>query len=157
MKSEIGNFSPNWLPPLAVAGGSLLLAAAIAAAGPDGALSTFAVGFILLVPVPAAIVLCAIFTALPLVRRLFPDQPVSLGIATCGALGLGIQGLLVLSLGLAGWINHSTAVAIVFVPGALGAIDLAIANPLRIVAPMPPTRPPRHRSPSRRCRRAASP
>lgn len=140
---------PIWLPPLVAAGISLLLAAIIVACGPAGALESFVLSFILFVPVPAAIVAGAIFAAWPLVRRIVPDEPLSLRIATSGALGLGLQGLLVLALGLAGWINHATAVAIVFIPGAIGAADAAIAHRRLRHANAPPSHVPTTHTPSR--------
>ncbi len=109
-------------------GVSLLLAALIVACGPPDAIWSFVGGFILLVPLAVAVVASAIAAAWPIVRRIVPDEPLSLRIATSGALGLGLQGFLVLGVGLAGWINHATAVAIVLIPGTIGAIDLLIAH-----------------------------
>jgi hypothetical protein len=121
-------FPAGTMPLLACAAASILLVLFLVGCGPSGALAAYTLGFVFVVPVPAAIVGSAILAAWPLVRRVVPNAPLSLRIATSGAIGLGLQSLLVLAVSLAGWINHLTAIAIVFVPGAIGAIHLVMAR-----------------------------
>ena len=78
-------------------------------------------------PAAATVLGVALFGG-AIVRRLDPDAPRSLVLATGGAVGFGTVATLALLLGLAGWLNFATTVALLAVPAVVGVIDVAMAK-----------------------------
>jgi hypothetical protein len=93
----------------------------------------------------AFMIALATLGAMPIARRLAGPQRISLLLPTAAALGIGLEGLLVLGLGLCGWIGFGTCLAVFMAPACIGAVDLILARRRRTIltesAPAAPAAP----------------